>query len=145
MMLNQNIRYLLEADKPYSGSVQSILLEDGTVAYSDGLTVEQYEQDRGVKLRIIDEDELMELERAYIDSRVTEPKPVTEEKWWDALEVLPPCRWKTVKGVELFHISERITADLVDWYARVGDRYFHFTDRSGRPMEELADKVGAVL
>lgn len=42
----------------------------------------------------------------------------TEFYWWDRLEILPPCRHHNVAGFEVFHISERITANIVSWYAR---------------------------
>ena len=48
-------------------------------------------------------------------------------------------------GVQMFHISERITADLVNWYATARGRYFAFADRSSRPAAEIADMIGALL
>lgn len=55
-------------------------------------------------------------------------KEIDEEKFWFALEVLPPCKWVNNSSSEAFHISERLTGSLVDWYARIGKRYFTKTD-----------------
>jgi hypothetical protein len=134
-------QYVLRADVPFQGHVQSVLMPDGTVAYTDGLTPEQYAAERGFPVAIIGDDQLDALVKTYVDGLVTDPRQITEEEWWDALNVLPPCRWRTVGGVELFHISERVTHDLVSWYARVGDRYVTFNDRAGANMERLAEKA----
>lgn len=135
------MKYLLRTDEPFRGHVQSVLKPDGTVAYTDGLTVEQYQAARGFPVRVIEDEELDALIEAHTASLITEPREITEEEWHDALNVLPPCRWRTVSGVELFHISERLTADLVAWYARIGDRFVTFTDRAGANMQTLAEKA----
>jgi len=136
--------WIIKADQPYSG-VQSFLTPDGTVAYTDGLTIEQYEAERGIKLKAISDAELDELQSAFEAGLVTDPVEETEADFWYALEVLPPCRWRTVQGVELFHVSERLTADLVSWHGQIKGRYFTFTDQARRPMEELAAKVAKAV
>ena len=139
------MQYLVRTDQPFRGSVQSVVLENGTVAYSDGQTVAEYIADRGGNLRVVTEAELFELVQAYEASLVTEPRQITAEQWDDALNVLPPCRWHTFDGVQLFHVSERITGGLVDWYATTGGRdnlrCWHFVDLHRRPSAELAAKV----
>jgi hypothetical protein len=135
------MQYVLRADEPFKGYVQSVLRPDGTVAYSDGLTLEEYAEAKGFPIRVIDDAELDALIADHTASLVTEPTPESLEAWEYALNVLPPCRWRTVGGVELFHISERLTHDLVSWHGRIGDRCFAFTDRAGADMTALAEKV----
>ncbi|MDR9393973.1 MAG: hypothetical protein RI571_06550 [Roseovarius sp.] len=133
--------WLVRDDEPYNGRTQSFLLPDGTIAYSGGLTPEAYAIDRGFPVRVITDAELDRLEAEYIAGRITVPEEETEAEFWDALEVLPPCRWHTRGGVELFHISERITGNLVDWHAQTGGRFFHFVDLDNAKSEDLARKV----
>jgi hypothetical protein len=137
----KNTTWLIDANEPFRGHVQSVLTPEGTVAYTDGLTVEQYEAERGVKLKKITDAELDALLSEYEAGLVTDPTEETEAQFWYALGVLPPCRWRTVDGVELFHISERLTGDLVSWHAQYDGRFFTFTDQARRAGYDLALKV----
>lgn len=138
-----NFTHYLISD-PFPGHIHTLYdPARDRVAYDDrGLTLEEYKLERPeLNLRTVDETELGAIWKAYKASLVTEPEPIDVELWEDLLNVLPPCRWQTVQGVDLFHISERLTDDLVTWVARIGDRRFQFVDFEGRPAEELACKV----
>ena len=74
-------------------------------------------------------------------AQCTEPKEITEEQYDYALNVLPPCRFGNNRGIECFHISERITGELVDWYFMAGDRYFTCVDFSYTKVDVLCDAV----
>lgn len=137
--------YILNAGEPFRGTVQTVLLDNDTVAYSDGLTLAEYEAANGIKTLLVNETELKEMIDEYVSSLITAPEPITKEKFWDALEVLPPCRWHARLGVEMFHISERVTHDLVAWYGRVGDKYFWFNDRSNVDSDYLAKKFAEAV
>ena len=137
-------RYIVRADKPFQGSVQSILNANGIVEWSGGLTFEQYQADRGFPVRVIDRPELESLIAEFEAGMVTEPTPITAEQWDYALGVLPPSRWESCMGVELFHISELVSGSVASWYARIGNRYWAFNDLCTAKHEDLARKVGAV-
>ncbi|NCA72567.1 MAG: hypothetical protein EOM91_21410, partial [Sphingobacteriia bacterium] len=123
-------RYIIRTDEPFRGSVQSLLSPDGTVEWSGGLTVEQYIEERGFPVRVVDRAELEALIADYEAGQVTEPESITEDQWTYALGVLPPSRWGLYAGVELFHICERISGELVSWYAHLNGRYWSFVDLS---------------
>lgn len=135
------MQWIIKANEPFAGHAQSILNPDGTVAYTEGLTVEQYEQERGYPVRVIDDTELDRLIDKHRDGMITKPKPVSRDRYWYSLEVLPPCRWHTVSGFEVFHVSERITHDLVEWSACRGERYWQWTDRAGISDGDLVAKL----
>lgn len=145
MQLDNSTKWVIRADKPFSGSVQSVLTAAGKVAYTKGLTVEEYSAECGYPLRVISDAELDGLLASYIDGLVTEPSEITDEKFDYALNVLPPCRWKRVDGVEMFYVSELLQADLASWYAKAGGKFFTFNDRAGRPAAEIVAKVRAAL
>lgn len=132
--------WLIRDDEPFRHA-QSFLLPDGTVAYTDGLTPLQYAADHGFPVRVVTDAQLDDMIAAYEASLITDPVEETEEQWWYALEVLPPCKWRTVRGVELFHISERQTGNLVNWHARLNGKFYTFVDDAARDMGELAEKV----
>lgn len=68
-------------------------------------------------------------------------KEVDESRYWGMLEVLPPCRWHHYQGIELFHISERITGNIVSWVASLNGKYYEFAHYANASDEELAAKV----
>lgn len=68
---------------------------------------------------------------------------VSEERFNDALNVLPPVGWTTRFGVESFRISERIWGSITDIYARLGDRYFVLSDDIRLSPAIVAERVAA--
>ena len=70
---------------------------------------------------------------------------VTEERFTDALNVLPPVGWTTHRGVESFRISERLWGNLTDIYVRLGDRYFKLTDDIRLPAATITERVHAFI
>lgn len=135
--------WLIRGDVPFSGYSQSFLLPDGTVAYTGGMTPEEYAADRGYPVCVITDEMFDGYLEIFRRSQISEPIEQTEEQFWDALEVLPPCRWHNHRCVELFHVSELLTMDLASWHARIGDRYFTFTDSAAASSDHLAAKVAA--
>lgn len=68
---------------------------------------------------------------------------VTEERFHDALNVLPPVGWTTRQGVESFRFSERIWGSITDIYARLGDRYFVLSDDIRLSPAIVGERVAA--
>lgn len=75
---------------------------------------------------------------------ITEPEPITAEEWMDALEALPPIRWRTVQGVELFQFMERYSGRVTSTYARIGRSHYRWRDRDNEAHEQLARKAAEV-
>lgn len=137
-----NRQYIIKTDAPFAGYVQSALCEDGSVMYTEYASFEAYCEANGPNHRLIDDEELDGLIAAHLESLITEPKEETEEQFSDALDVLPPCRWHSHMGVNMFHISERLTYSLVEWHARLDGKYYRFTDHDYATSDHLAEKVG---
>jgi hypothetical protein len=133
--------FVLRTDVPFAGSAQSVITDNGTVAYTDNLTPTQYAEQRGFPIRLIDEEELGVLVAAFIDTLITNPHEETLAEYEYALNVLPPSRWKTHRGIEVFHISERLTHNIVAWHTRIGDRYFTFNDRDSVSLDHITAKT----
>lgn len=131
--------YIIRTDEPFRG-IASVLLDNGKVAYTDK-TFAEYEAESPNPLALVTEAEIDQLIEKYHASLITKPEPITQERFWDLLECLPPCRWCTVGGVELFHVSERLTGNLVTWCARIGTNHYSFTDQANADMKRLAYEV----
>jgi len=86
-----------------------------------GKTLEEYQFDHEGPVEVLDWEEATAIHRSKY---LTPPKQVTQERFWEMLEVLPPCKWNHSKSAESFFVSERITLDLVSWFVRLGDEYW---------------------
>lgn len=158
-------QWIIKADEPFQGHVQSQILGDGTVAYSETLkyvngnpvithgrlTVNQYRAERDYPIRVIDDADLDALIAEYEASCITAPTKIDMDRYWEMLEVLPPCRWSSRAGIHFFHVSERLTGHLVGWFACIGSemdessQFFEWVDKDNAPLPELAEKVRSAL
>lgn len=112
------------------------------VGYGQQKTLAEYRAAHpGQTLDVVDDATMREMIAKHEASLVTEPAPIDRERHTYLLEVLPPCRWHSSAGVSLFHISERLTGNLVTWAAEFHGDCFEFVDFADRPSEELACKV----
>ncbi len=84
-----------------------------------------------------------EFERVYlehIDGMKTKFSEVTEAQYYDALECLPPMRWRDISaGLNAFFISEAYTADLHSCFIadRTTGKYYAATRSKFETNEEL--------
>lgn len=88
------------------------------------LTVDEYLGQADSCKTVVSADDLGLLIRSYEELKRTKPQKITKEAYHWYLEVLPPCRWKD----DRFHVSERITGQLVRWCMQKGDEYYTFID-----------------
>lgn len=83
---------------------------------SDGFFTKQLENAKKREYKVITWNEYEALKRKrYIDNG--EIKEVTEEQFNDALDVLPPLKWCTIDGIEMFCISEMTDGTYTSQYA----------------------------
>lgn len=86
-------------------------------------------------------DEYRETERKALTFQPIEE--ITEERFEDMLNVLPPLYWGTYNGISQFCMSEMWTGTYTTQYARVNGRYFctmvDITDRSTWIHNRLAE------
>lgn len=106
-------------DTTHSDIIDEVM-PDGRGRYG-GRTLTEYQAEYRGEVIIISSDEAVERHKAKFMKPV---RQVTKERFWDMLEVLPPCRWWRESAAESFFVSERITYDLVSWFVRLGDKYY---------------------
>ena len=92
--------------------------------------------------------ELMEIDaacdlvnRAQGEKYLSDWQEITAERWEDMLNILPPEKWQTVAGVEIFRMSERLTGNITAHFARIGERYFEANRRTSEDYGDLAAQV----
>lgn len=78
------------------------------------------------------------IENGLIDD---EAKEITEQQFTDALEVLPPMKWKRYSDSESFMMAEFFYGSITSIYARVGNRFYTFQDRCSLSHDDIVRKV----
>jgi hypothetical protein len=58
----------------------------------------------------------------YLSMPVSE---ITEDEFYEALNVLPPVNWVTINGVNEFCMSERLTGNFTGQYGRSSGKFYH--------------------
>lgn len=112
------------------------VVQDGVGAYS-GKTLEEFKAEYP-DIQIVDDSVSVQHDR---QRRITAPKEISEDDYTYLLEVLPPCRWSNRGGASVFHISDRITYDIVTWCVRIGERYFSLDDSDKLNGSQVIDMV----
>ena len=64
-------------------------------------------------------------------------KEITEQEFWEMLEVLPPLGWKHGANCESFKMSEMWSGNITDIYARIDKRYFTLRDDVRTSHDEI--------
>jgi len=149
---------IINPNKPYPGYIEGTATynaEENTyyIDYSGylnndkgpNLTLDEYRVRVNPDIEIVTWEKIDEFTRQHEQSLISEPALITQERFYEMLEVLPPCRWHNCGGFEVFHISERLTGNLVSWFAHNGANYFEFVDHANAKDAHLAAKLTAAL
>jgi len=68
---------------------------------------------------------------------------ITEKEWFENLEVLPPEKWETVRGVNIFRMREYLTGNITAHFANLHGKFFSRNCSTRETYEELAEQVAA--
>lgn len=131
--------------------LETVVIGDDRCAYTanyspDGknMKVEDYLALKGSDYQCLPYREAIERADEAAAAKYIGPwEPIDSETWMDALECLPPMRWRRVAGVEFFQMSERMTGDITRTYARVGNNCWRAYRRTGDEYAELARELRA--
>lgn len=92
----------------------------------DGFYIEFYEkmlrQEESKEYKIMTWDEYMVGKRKHMLSG--EIKEVVSDIWYEQLNVLPPLKWCTRDGVEMFCMSEMYDGTYTTQYAKYNGKYY---------------------
>jgi hypothetical protein len=67
----------------------------------------------------------------------TGPHRISQERYEEALNCLPPERWIRGVGYASFRMSERITGTIATFYVRVGDSFYELNEHEDTSHGEL--------
>ena len=129
-------------ENPHPQLVDVLHVHDDGKTYGlySGKTLDELALDTGADIQVIDHEAFATLQD---NSYITDPKPITAERYDEALNCLPPVRWGTYRGIESFRLSELYCGNVTSIFARKGDQFWEFRDRIDISSEALASKVEA--
>ena len=123
-----------ELKSPYTGETFDALLEDLNAKRKTG----------SPSFRIMPlEDAVPLMEEAQRTKYCGDWKEITEEEWEAALDVLPPEKWETLRGVNIFRMCEYLTGNITAHYAKLRGKFFTRNCSTSETYEELAEQVAA--
>ncbi len=100
--------------------------QPGGVITKGNLTIPEYLESRKIDSHeILSTDEFMvRQDKHQREKYLTPAEEITEEQFYDMLEVLPPMNWHTdSEGIDKFMMCEFYTGDITAQYARIGDKF----------------------
>ena len=108
-------------------------------------TVKEYLEYLGLDFVCIPLEDALDQIHDVLEITYIKPwKEIDEDTWSYALEVLPPEKWKTVDGVNIFRMSEHHIADISAHYAACNGRYFMAYRRTYDKYTDLATEIKAI-
>jgi hypothetical protein len=113
------------------------------VRYTGGKTLAEYMTDKaGQGLEVMPYEMAAPMIDAAQVARHCKPwREITEKEWWENLEVLPPEKWQTLQGVEIFRMSEYLSGNITGHFAKIGSRYFSANRDTRTEYNEIAAEI----
>lgn len=129
--------------KPGEVHLQDVVTEVNGEKYAAyaGRPVELYTK-QGFLILSIDEA-LDKITKAQEQRYCTGWEEVDQETYDEALEILPPQKWQTVRGVNIFRMCEYTCSNITRHYAALNGRYFRAELPTTTPYSEIAAQVAA--
>lgn len=81
-----------------------------------------------------------EMYAQYLNSKVTEPKEISEEEYYKRKGAVPFVG-RSCGGVSMGYSSELKEATLADWYAQFGGKFYTFVEQIHADPERLSANV----
>ncbi|MFZ3397297.1 hypothetical protein LCS82_07630 [Vibrio harveyi] len=139
----------LEKGRELVCSTSDVVLHGDTEPFGKDLPVHAYVMHRNNMepkraLEIWDEDTLNAKVEERMESLKREEKEIPVATFWEQYECLPPCRERTLDKFRFFHVMTRVSGDLVNWYALMGDEAFTLIDEASADMNHILDRFFAL-
>ncbi len=118
-------------------------ITNGYCDYTDGKRPEAYLDELGSGFVCIPYDQAEKLiTQAENEKYLNKPWKEIDEDMWDYwLGVLPPEKWGTVDGVNIFRICERLIGNITKHCARYDGRFFQADRRTTESYNFMAAQI----
>lgn len=122
----------LVIDKDYKGIVKTAI-RDGKCLYY-GTPEEEYIKQGYL---IVTEEEFEPIHEKYLNDMCNNWKEISEDQFENALDVLPPLRWRNGG----FYISEMYTSDVTNFYQQLGDKFYTSYQRLSYNRDDILSNL----
>jgi len=132
--------------EPGQTSIHTILKNDRCL-YSGELVENMITKNPKLKVMTFD-NALIKIQKIQTKKYNKPWLKITEEKFMEMLEILPPLKWNTTNGVEMFAMSEFDEGTYTGHYAHYKGKYYYATRMITCPrcalVEELKKQIGEI-
>ncbi len=139
--------YIIDTNKPFSGSVENTITRPPFVDYTDGEKWGEYKEgkeqnDTALNLELFTYTQLKPMIDNYHNRLITQWAEVTEGRYSYGLECMPPLKWHSLKGgISIFYICEAYTDNIHTAYIQANDgiktKYYSAMRRLSETDESL--------
>jgi hypothetical protein len=115
---------------PTAGRVYTFFNENGR-SYWGGETLEELKATGKVSAETVALPFVQALELQDQADRArycTGPQLITQERYEEMLNVLPPENWQRGVGYSCFRLSERLCGAIASFFVRIGDSYYQINE-----------------
>ena len=108
--------------------VYTALTAEGVCMFT-GKTVEEMQQGSTEALEVMPFIEALGLAEAASRARYCQgPKRISQERYEEMLNILPPENWRRGVGYSCFRLSERLSGTIASFFVRIGDSYYQINE-----------------
>ena len=134
---NPKGRKMYLVNKPFNGTIIANVESKSDKRISEILTRSNVSSE----WEILNDSELDLAFDSYEASLCSLPISITASQFDDKLNVLPPSKWRTILGVEMFHVSERLYGDVVEWFFCYKGKHFQCDQLANQDQTKLASMI----
>ena len=134
--------------KEGKGCIQDVLIEspDGILrSQYSGHTLEEYNALNGGGFVVMTLDEACDKIGALEDEKyIKQFVEISEDEYMEMLECLPPQKWQTVEGVNIFRMMEYMTGNITAHYVKYNGKFFCANRRTSTAYSEIVREIKAI-
>jgi len=89
-------------------------------------------------------DVMQEIDKAQEATFKKSPVEITEDRFTEMLEVLPPHNWHRETGSESFKMSEMTCGNYTEIFCRIGEKFYELCDDVHKTHIEIVEMCKAI-
>lgn len=128
--------------------IQDILIESINGVFRSqcqGLTLHEYNEKNGGGFIACTLDYACEEIDRINDERYIKPfQEITEQIYHEMIECLPPDKWQTIDGVNIFRMSEYMTGNITGHYVNYEGKYYMANRRTTTAYADIVKEIKAI-
>ena len=134
-------KYIIDTAKPFRGVIQTVVNPDGFVAYTSPKMTEAEYLEKNPAYKVINESEFDSLMVKFLDELQTPFVEITEDRFDNMLNVLPPMRWTRITDGQFFFICEADYGNIHMLYVEYKGKFYSAPRPRTMKTEEIVKQI----